>query len=63
MLSPRAISVHEIAYSCQSETAVKEVGVWGFPPALEVPQDWGIRGLIEIIPAVLLRVDWVHGLC
>ena len=34
-----------------SETAEKEVqdtscrGVWGCPPALKVPQDWGIEGV------------------
>jgi hypothetical protein len=27
------------------------VGVWGCPPALQVPQDWGTRGLIETISA------------
>jgi hypothetical protein len=27
-------------------------GVWGCPPALKIPQDWGIRGLIEIISVV-----------
>jgi len=27
-------------------------GVWGCPPALKVPQDWGIRGLIESISTV-----------
>ena len=27
------------------------VGVWGCPPDSKIPQDWGIRGLIEIISA------------
>jgi hypothetical protein len=27
-------------------------GVWGCPPALKVPKDWGIRELIETISAV-----------
>jgi hypothetical protein len=27
-------------------------GVWGCPPALKIPQDWGNRGLIETISAV-----------
>jgi hypothetical protein len=27
-------------------------GVWGCPPALKIPQDWGIRGLIEATSAV-----------
>ena len=27
-------------------------GDWGCPPAFEVPQDWGIRGLIETISVI-----------
>ncbi len=27
-------------------------GVWGCPPDIEVPQDWGIRGLIETISTI-----------
>ena len=44
------------------ETAEKEVqdtscrGSGGVPPDLEVPQDWGIRGLIETISALSYRI-------
>jgi hypothetical protein len=40
------------------ESAEEEVqdtscpGIWGCPPAVKIPQDWGIRGLIETISAV-----------
>jgi hypothetical protein len=30
-------------------------GVRGCPPALEFPQDWGIRGLIETISAASIK--------
>ena len=32
-------------------------GVWGCPPDLKIPQDWGIRGLIETILAVSLQLE------
>ncbi len=32
-------------------------GVWGCPPATKVPQNWGIRGLIETISAVSLQLE------
>ncbi len=40
------------SYIVSYETARGSVGV---PPALEIPQDWGIRGLIEIISAISLH--------
>jgi hypothetical protein len=48
-------------YSELIKIAEKEVpdtscrGVWGCPPAIKAPQDWGIRGLIETISTVSIK--------
>jgi hypothetical protein len=33
------------------------LGIWGCPPAFKIPQDWGIRELIETISAVSLKKE------
>jgi hypothetical protein len=34
------------------------LGVWGYPPVLKIPQDWGIRGLIKNISAFYHNETW-----